>query len=947
MTTVPVLLTCDIHTHMTGSAPVREDLIETRRILLGLGVRCTFFFPAQSAEELPDQVAALRREGHEIGCHGLTHVATENYRLLPLEAQRGFLTEATARLARVLGERPVSFRAPVFKLSAETIGVLEELGYRADVSVTAQQLGLFGSDLYDVKPLFAPRRPYHPDRRDLFRPGDRSLWEIPVSAWGLPFLSDTERLCGLPAMRAFFRLLRLESRLTGKPVVFMFHPSDLNAAQGIESRRPLGWRDFLPSRTYGFRFRYALLEPDARRVQQDLTALIRDMAAQPDVRMVTVRDYVAMLDHEGDGAVAARQNGRPAALSAGPPPAPAQAQPAPVPVPGALTDKDILCISSIDWDFIWQGHQEIMATLAAQGNRVLFIENTGVRAPRFRDVPRLAHRLLNWLRSTKGFRKERERLFIYSPLLLPFPYSPLARWVNRWLLLRALQRWMRATACHRPILWTFLPTPLTLDLIRGLDPELTVYYCIDDLASSSPGAKRITRSETELIRAADLVFVTSEKLRQRAAELNAEVHLFPFGVDFEKFEAVRAGAEGLPEDVRGLGRPVVGYIGGLHRWIDQELLAETAQRLPQVTFALIGPPQTDVSRLLRCPNVRLLGPRPHNDLPRYTKAFDVGIVPYRLSDYTAHVYPTKLNEYLAMGIPVVATGLPEIHRFNARYGEIVAVARDAAEFASAIQGALAAQDPGQVSRRIEVSRENSWSARIAQMAGLMARRLASRHAAGERWQESLRRLYWAARRRTIHLSVVLGAAYLLLFQSPLLWIVAEPLRVAAPPAAVDAIVVFAGGVGESGQAGEGYQERVKQAVDLYRAGHAPHIVFSSGYTFIFQEALIMQELALGQGVPPAAILLEIQATNTHENVARVAEILEQRGWRSILLVSSPYHMRRALLAWRKTAPGIRVVPSPVAESRFFTHTHGATLEQIRGILHEYLGLAYYWCKGWI
>ena len=940
MTPVPVLLTCDIHTHMTGSAPVREDLIETRRILQGLGARCTFFFPAQSAEELPDQVAALRREGHEIGCHGLTQGATEHDRRLPLEAQRGCLTEATARLARVLGERPVSFRAPVFKLSAGTIGVLEELGYRADVSVPAQQLGLFGSDPYDVKPLFAPRRPYHPDRRDLFRPGDRSLWEIPVSAWGLPFLSDTERLCGLPAMRAFFRLLRLESRLTGKPVVFMFHPSDFNAARGIGPRRPLGWRDFLPSRTSGFRFRDALLERDARRIQQDLTALIQDMAAQPGVRMVTVRDYVAMLDQGGDGAVAARQNGRPAALSAGPPPAPAQAQP-------ALTDKDILCISSIDWDFIWQGHQEIMATLAAQGNRVLFIENTGVRAPRFRDVPRLTHRLLNWLRSTKGFRKERERLFIYSPLLLPFPYSPLARRVNRWLLLRALQRWMRATACRRPILWTFLPTPLTLDLIRGLDPELTVYYWIDDLASSSPGAKRITRSETELIRAADLVFVTSEKLRQRAAGVNGDVHLFPFGVDFQKFEAVRNEAGDAPQDLQGLRRPVVGYIGGLHRWIDQELLAEVARRLPQVTFALIGPAQADVSRLLRCPNVRLLGARPHDDLPRYTKAFDVGIVPYRLSDYTAHVYPTKLNEYLAMGLPVVATGLPEIHRFNAIYGEIVAVAPDAAGFAAAIQDALAAQDPGQVSRRIAVARENSWSVRIAQMAGLIAQRLASRHAAGERWQESLRRLYRAARRRSVRLSVVLGAAYLLLFQSPLLWIVAEPLQVAAPPAAADAIVVFAGGVGESGKAGGGYQERVKQAVDLYRAGHAPRIVFSSGYTFIFQEALIMQELALGQGIPPAAILLETQATNTHENVTHVAAILEQRGWRSILLVSSPYHMRRALLTWRRAAPQVRVVPAPVAESRFFTHTHGATLEQIRGILHEYLGLAYYWCKGWI
>ena len=73
---------------------------------------------------------------------------------------------------------------------------------------------------------------------------------------------------------------------------------------------------------------------------------------------------------------------------------------------------DVLCISSIDWDFIWQGHQEIMATLAAQGHRVLFLENTGVRAPKVRDLPRLRQRIRNWWRGTKGFREEQANLYV-------------------------------------------------------------------------------------------------------------------------------------------------------------------------------------------------------------------------------------------------------------------------------------------------------------------------------------------------------------------------------------------------------------------------------------------------------------------------------------------------------------------------------------------------------
>ena len=178
-----------------------------------------------------------------------------------------------------------------------------------------------------------------------------------------------------------------------------------------------------------------------------------------------------------------------------------------------MTHHDIVCISSIDWEFIWQSHQEIMSTLAAQGNRVLFIENTGVRPPRFQDFHRLRHRVEKWWRSTKGFRREREDLYVFSPLIVPLPYSRIARWINRTLLLRGIRRWMRVMRFKRPIVWTFLPTPLARDLLAALDPEVTIYYCIDDLASSSAQARKIEATERKVFSEVDMVFVTSEKLR--------------------------------------------------------------------------------------------------------------------------------------------------------------------------------------------------------------------------------------------------------------------------------------------------------------------------------------------------------------------------------------------------------------------------------------------------
>ena len=589
-----------------------------------------------------------------------------------------------------------------------------------------------------------------------------------------------------------------------------------------------------------------------------------------------------------------------------------------------LNGQDILCLSSIDWDFIWQGHQQIMSALAREGNRVLFVENTGVRSPGLRDVGRVWHRLTNWWRSLKGFREVQPQLFVYSPILLPFPYSRLARRVNRQLLLRALQRWMRATGFRKPLLWTFLPTPIVHDLIQALEPELTVYYCIDDLASSSPQARKIAGSEAELFRKADLVFVTSEKLRQRAARFTARVHLFPFGVDFEQFERVRQGTDEIPKELRQLSRPIVGYVGGLHQWVDQDLLVRTAECLPEANFVFVGPVQTDVSRLARR-----------------------SIISYRLSEYTAHVYPTKLNEYLAMGLPVVATDLLEIKRFNAEYGDIVAVARTAEEFAAAIRAALPPASSDAVRRRITVASQNSWRARIEQMSALIDEQLAPRRAASVSWETSLRRLYHLARHRALRTVIGLATVYLVLFQSPVPWWMAAPLRVVQPPRPADAIVVFAGGVGESGKAGGGYQERVKQAVDLYRQGFAQQMVFSSGYTFVFHETEVMKELAMGLGVPAEAILLETEAANTYENVVFVDRMLEARQWRSILLVSSPYHMRRALLTWRKLAPKITVVPTPVPTSQFYLQHRGATLEQLQGMLHEYVAIFIYFWHGWI
>ncbi len=109
----------------------------------------------------------------------------------------------------------------------------------------------------------------------------------------------------------------------------------------------------------------------------------------------------------------------------------------------------------------------------------------------------------------------------------------------------------------------------------------------------------------------------------------------------------------------------------------------------------------------------------------------------------------------------------------------------------------------------------------------------------------------------------------------------------------------------------------------------------------------MKAWAISKGVPAEAVLIENEAGNTYENVKFTNAILGRNGWRSILVVSSPYHMRRVSLVYGKIKDNLKVVYTPIPESRFYSHGTGASLEQIRAIIHEYLGILYYWWKGYI
>jgi len=401
-----------------------------------------------------------------------------------------------------------------------------------------------------------------------------------------------------------------------------------------------------------------------------------------------------------------------------------------------ITDRDIVYISSIEWTFLWQVHQEVALRLARAGNRVLYIENMGVRSPGLKDASRILSRLKHWAGSftTRGVREVAPNLYVCSPLVMPPFGSLIRRRINRHFLLPAIGRTARQLGMRDVLVWTYLPTDSAVELVKLVRNSrgASIYHCLADFPALSATPHELMKSEKDLAQLSDQVFTNCTRLSERLSQWNGEVSIFPPGVDLAAFpdepleQPVRSD-DSVPFDSSKHGAqsgPVIGYVGGLHRHVDFDLLAEMADARPNWSWVFVGPFQTSVDKLRGKDNVLLLGPKPHDELVFYVRSFDVCLVPYVKSVYTETVVPAKLNEYLAVGKCVVATDLPTIREFNDRHNVLIATENRADKFLQAIEEALRQpRDAETIKRRREVAALCDWNTQLEAMSRLMESKL--------------------------------------------------------------------------------------------------------------------------------------------------------------------------------------------------------------------------------
>jgi glycosyltransferase involved in cell wall biosynthesis len=211
-------------------------------------------------------------------------------------------------------------------------------------------------------------------------------------------------------------------------------------------------------------------------------------------------------------------------------------------------------------------------------------------------------------------------------------------------------------------------------------------------------------------RNADAVFASSQALLDKVAAVRGDsggLEYLGNGVDYAHFQ-MRDGV-GAPE------KPRIGYIGALAPWLDFDAIAQLARRHPEWEVVMVGPillgVEQEVMRLTELPNVFHLAAVPYDRLPEILGQFSLGLIPFRYNELTRGVNPNKLYEYLAAGLPVVAT------RFSdevARYPELVRAVDPGDEFVAACEQVVASISDGGQARAIAeaaraAARENDWN----------------------------------------------------------------------------------------------------------------------------------------------------------------------------------------------------------------------------------------------
>ncbi|TSA11039.1 MAG: hypothetical protein D4R73_04540 [Deltaproteobacteria bacterium] len=355
-----------------------------------------------------------------------------------------------------------------------------------------------------------------------------------------------------------------------------------------------------------------------------------------------------------------------------------------------LTQRQIVILSSNDWNNLWYQRQQFACKFLSQGYEVFFFNRT------LQTSPRMDHFKVRFL--SKEARTTPHHippgLHVISPIWLP-PYQIL-RPINR-ILIKAT---ISSLGLMSPILMAYVPTYNTIDLIDMINPKL-VAYVNDHNYDDDVVLRDLLKSELELIKKSDVLFADSNYNISRLTRLSngRQVHPSPPGVDYDHFRVSFRGDEAIR-------RRAIYYFGGIGPHLNLRLYGELASLGYRVV--LIGTVSSSIKHLIPT-NVEVCPPVPNHVLPSVLRDADILLLAYLDSPYMRGVIPAKFFECLATSKPLLVSGLTGLNRYeNVIYhiGYSIETALDV------INNLLISETPQRLNERIAFAQEADWDNRF-------------------------------------------------------------------------------------------------------------------------------------------------------------------------------------------------------------------------------------------